>query len=190
MTPPSMDPFVEQLELFLALGLPDPPARLPETGDVEIPLALWREGDIAAVLWVEREAGSTDLDSRVDVFCCEDAHGWRLLSSGGGSWIGDWDVPVPAAMVGWMGHAAVVPSPSTGKTYWLAGGRAGSDVRAIGYRGPHVEGIIRITSKSGVFFFGVESPPRFQVGPIYSITDPVETAIRTMSVQRTLGLTR
>lgn len=190
MTRRPLDPFVDDLLNMLAHGVPAPPIRVPVADDeiVEVPLSLWRRDDLAAILWVERSPGDDELEARVDIFAKTDS--WQLQSSGGGSWVGDLDVVLPSDAVAVMGLGSVARSPSSGQSYWLVGGRAGAAVRAIGYRGTFVHGLAPVSRNVGVFFFGVETPPKFEIGAVSASGGPAHELVRTMRGRRSLGLTR
>ncbi|TFV78487.1 hypothetical protein E4P39_04670 [Blastococcus sp. CT_GayMR19] len=191
MTFPPADPWVARLERFLAEGMPAPPPRMPVAVDeiVEVPLAVWQQGDVAAVLWVERERNSDEVDARVDTFV--NAGRWQLASSGGGSWLGDLDAPIPSGVVAIMGLTSELRSPSTGGCYGLVGGRVGRDVTAVGYRGPDRRGIVPVVSPIGAFLVGIEIPAAFGIGPIRSLDGPTDSVLDAMPIQWPLvwGLT-
>jgi len=188
------DPLVERLEEFLQHGVPAVDRFAPQwsssnQGDVSIPVAVWRNEDVAAVLYLEQSRGYEELDARVDTFAQNSDRGWILEQSTGGSWIGGgWGELVASDTIRLMGLGASIHSLPTDTEYFLVGGRVGSDDLLVGYRGERCQGVVRASSDYGVFLFGLERHQRIEVGSVGTTPDSTERLLESMRVKYVLDV--
>ncbi len=139
----------------LTEGLPRLPHRLLPPG-VEVPVATWSEGSVAAVLYVgaDEEESYSQLDYSIELLRREGA-AWRVESRGGNDWIADdlWIRP-PGQDV-WMARGTCTTPASGGRLWHFRCGLVGSGVKRLRFRSSGSEYDYDIASVVGAWVAGV-----------------------------------
>ena len=118
----------------------------PLAGYEEVPVVVWREGDVAAVLWISHDPEDAEEPYSQDIEVFTRSRGrWQWHSKGGSDWPADYGQRPGVGRPGLTGLAQGAPGPGGGGLVWLASGIAPAGVERV-----------RVTARQAVFEADVE----------------------------------
>ncbi len=153
--PSEVNPALVALLEGRALAAPPPPLQ----ADEEVPVVVWREGDVAAVLWISRDPEDDEEPYSQDIEVFTRSRGrWQWHSKGGSDWPADYGRRPGVGRPALTGSAQGAPGPAGRGSVWLASGIAPAGVEHVRVTAGQVVIEADVEPVTGAFLVAVAAP--------------------------------
>lgn len=124
-----------------------------------MPVVAWREGDVAAVLWISHDPEDDEepYSQDIEVFI-RSCGKWEWHSKGGSDWPVNYGERPRLGPPALTGFAQGAPSPGGEVPFWLASGIAPGGVEHVRLTAGHVVVETAVEPVTGAFLVAVPSP--------------------------------